>query len=283
MNGFVTGKVVSDWDADHPGKVKVEYLLGMSGEMTTDWIPVMTPLAGASYGRYELPGVGDLVMILFEQGNANRPVIIGCQWSQSNPMPADVADQDNSKKLFKSKTGYTVLMDEKEKKVSFSDPESKNTAVWSTQEKSLTVNAEEKIIVKINGEDYFTYEKGKVTAVGPLTMAVSGPLDITAESIKVKTEKDFNLEASGEAVLKGENITLSPKETTMIKGNAAEITSSNEVKMKTTTITAEGTDVVLKGTSIKLDATEMEMEAKISGKVKVGGLLKMDAKIIELS
>lgn len=282
MEGIAIGKVTANWDEEHPGKVQVEYLLGASGEMQTDWIPVMTSFGGDSYGVYHLPSAGNSVVIGFEQGNANRPVVLGCIWNQDNPLPGETANENNSKLLWKSKSGYTFFVEEEEKKVSFSDPEGKNTLIWSTEEKCLTVDVEEKIILKIGTEDFLTLEKGKITVAGELEIQVEG-VTANADSIAVKTEKAYGVEAGQDVGMKGKNINLMPNQNTTIEGTKTEIKPKQGVNIKAQQIVVEGTTAAFKGKQTTVEGTALELKAQASGKVESSGILEVKGTMLKLN
>ena len=282
MEGIAVGKVTANWDEDHPGKVQVEYLLGAAGEMKTDWIPVMTPYGGNAYGTYHLPSAGNSVVIGFEQGNANRPVVLGCIWNQDNPIPGETANENNSKLLWKSRSGYTFFVEEEEKKISFSDPEGKNTLTWSTEEKSLTVDVEEKIVLKIGTEDFLTLEKGKITVSGELEIGTEG-VTAKAGSISVKTNQGYEVEAGQDVSVKGTNIALSPSQNTTIEGIKAEIKPKQGVEVKAQQIALEGTTAAFKGKQTTVEGTVLELKAQASGKLESGGILEVKGSILKLN
>ena len=282
MEGIAVGKVTANWDKDHPGKVQVEYLLGADGEMKTDWIPVMTPYGGNAYGAYHLPSAGNFVVIGFEQGNTNRPVVLGCIWNQDNPIPGDTANEKNSRILWKSRSGYTFFVEEEEKKVSFSDPEGKNTLVWSTEEKSLTVDVEEKIVLKIGTEDFLTLEKGKLTVKGALEIQTEG-VTAKAESIIVKTEKGYEVDAGQNLSVKGQNIALSPDQNTTIEGMKTEIKPKQGVEIKAQQVHLEGTTAAFKGKQTAVEGTTLELKAQASGKLQSGGILEVKGSMLKLN
>lgn len=282
MEGIAIGKVMADWDKDHPGKVQVEYLLGAGGEMKTGWIPVMTPYGGNSYGTYHLPAAGSFVVIGFEQGNANRPVVLGCIWNQDNPIPPDTANEKNSRLLWKSKSGYTFFVEEEEKKVSFSDPEGKNTFVWSTEEKSLTVDVEEKIVLKIGTEDFLTLEKGKLSVTGALKIQTEG-VTAKAEHISVETDKGYAVEAGQDVSVKGKNILLAPSQNTTVEGAKIQIKPTQGVDIKAQQIAVEGTTAAFKGKQTTVEGTTLELKAQASGKVQSGGILEVKGSLLKLN
>lgn len=230
MEGFVIGTVVADWDEEHQGMVQAKFLPGPDEEVITEWIPVMIPFGGGSYGSCHLPGVGNTVVIGFEYGNGNRPMVMGCLWSQDNPIPP--------KHLWKSKTGYSFSLDEEEKHMAWTDPEGKNSIVWSTKEKTLIMDVEETLVLKIGGEKFLTLKKDKLT--------VHVALNVKADKIIVSAES-IETDTSENTTLKGKNIKLSSEQKLNVEGTTLELKATASGKFGSSGI------LELKGAMIKLN------------------------------
>lgn len=273
MEGIVIGTVTANWEKDHPGMIQVQYLLGPA-EMT-EWIPVMTPFGGDSYGSYHLPEVGNTVIIAFEAGNANRPVVLGSLWSGANPLPAETASQNNSKLLWQSKSGYSLTVEEEEKQISWSDPDGTNTLVWSTEEKTLTLDVAETVILKFGGNEFMKLQKGSVT--------VTGPLAVTAESTEIKTEKTCAIKADTDMSVDAKNIVLTPQQKFSAAGKQAEIKPSQGILLKAAKLEGECTQLSLKGQQTSVEGTTLELKAKASGKLTASGILEVKGSMLKLN
>jgi Type VI secretion system/phage-baseplate injector OB domain len=55
----------------------------------TSWARMMTPHAGADRGFLFLPEIGDEVLIAFEDGNPERPIILGSLWNAVDQAPRE--------------------------------------------------------------------------------------------------------------------------------------------------------------------------------------------------
>lgn len=70
-------------------------------------------VAGRERGAYFMPEVGDEVVVAFEMGNINQPVIIGALWSDSDPPPPGVdRAQSNNIRTIRSRAGHEVTFDD---------------------------------------------------------------------------------------------------------------------------------------------------------------------------
>lgn len=87
----------------------------LSGSMTAPSAParVATLMAGDGRGAFFMPEVGDEVVVGFELGNLDRPVILGALWSDQDkpPQQADTS-QTNHVRTIVSRAGHEVTFDD---------------------------------------------------------------------------------------------------------------------------------------------------------------------------
>jgi type VI secretion system secreted protein VgrG len=79
--------VVTD-DLDQYGRVKVKF--PWFDEKTSCWIRVSQPMAGKKWGWISLPRVGQEVIVSFEEGNPNRPIITGRVYNDKSMPPYEL-------------------------------------------------------------------------------------------------------------------------------------------------------------------------------------------------
>lgn len=286
MEQIVTGTVMDNWEEEHPGKIQVSYTLGEQGEVQTDWMPVMCSYAASGCGSYTLPEVGATVVVGFVYGNPNCPLVLGSVWSQDNPMPEETANENNSKKRWKTKAGYELLVDEEENLIRVTDPAGQNTVEWSSEEDHghLTINVMEKVDISIGGEPFLTLEKEKVTFAGAVTVQAEGMAVQTekafsveaGEDMKLKSDgmdleagKDLEMKASGNVKASGKNIELSPTQKLSVSGANVEIKPSQ--------------GATVKANQLKIEALSLEMKANASAKVESGGILQLKGSMMKLN
>ncbi|HTF80135.1 MAG TPA: phage baseplate assembly protein V, partial [Cytophagales bacterium] len=112
-------------DPDNKGRVKVQMLWQQQKGLTSDWIRVMTPDAGASdkvstnRGFVFIPEVGDQVIIGFRYNDPNRPFVLG---SVFNGKTGAGGGKDNNTKTIITKGGSTIIFDEAKNSITISDP-----------------------------------------------------------------------------------------------------------------------------------------------------------------
>lgn len=72
-----------------------------------------SPMAGGSRGMYFAPEDGDEVVVGFECGDINRPVVLGALWNDEHEPPSQ-ADQStsNNKRTIVSRAGHEITFDD---------------------------------------------------------------------------------------------------------------------------------------------------------------------------
>jgi type VI secretion system secreted protein VgrG len=83
------------------GRVKVKFHWCRGENERTDWIRLTHLMAGDGWGEFHLPRPGDEVLVAFEHGDPDRPVIVGSLYNDKHPMPFDLGNSTNGDKLKK--------------------------------------------------------------------------------------------------------------------------------------------------------------------------------------
>lgn len=237
FSGITTGIVKENWDEKHPGKVKVEYVMWENGKNVSGWIPVMSPYAGKGYGCYTLPEIGSVVILAFLMGVRDCPVVLGSIWNQKEELPKELADDKNSKKLFRTKGGTEVLITETEgkekmemktpgglgifiedesQKLTLADKDKKNLVEINAKDGTITISADQQLILKAGGSQVFSADKSKIALKnGTLELEAKQSLKVTGQSSKLeggtlelKANGSLKLESSGIAQIKGSMLKL---------------------------------------------------------------------------
>ena len=147
--GVTIGVVTNTQDEQKLGRVKLKLPL-LSAEIETDWVRVLTPLAGNEQGFYCLPEVDDEVLVAFEQGDPQRPYVLGALWNaQAMPPKAELSERQ-----WVSRSGHTILLgDTKDnEQVKISDRTQKNHITITSKDNTLVIEAEGDITVKASGK-----------------------------------------------------------------------------------------------------------------------------------
>lgn len=229
MFSVTTGKVVKNWDDKHPGMVQVEIFLGEGGKNRTDWVRVAQPYAGKEFGFYFLPEVGDEVVLAFNLGDRDHPIVIGSLWSQLNPVPQDAATEKNETKTLRTKGGnelafsdtpdkealllhtkgnLTLMMEDEPVEIRLCDEKQKNILTINGKDGVVTVKAEKKIVLNVGGGSLTLDGQGKKATLKMDTVSIEAgqSLNLKGQNVKVegsmmKVSSSGNLEASASGML----------------------------------------------------------------------------------
>lgn len=115
LYGSQLARVVSITDPDSLNRVQVR-LLGFDafdGQDAPLWARVVAPFAGNDRGAFLMPDVDDEVLVVFPNGDARHPLVIGGLWNGSATPPAELGAEGNRFKRIRSKNGVTITLDDR--------------------------------------------------------------------------------------------------------------------------------------------------------------------------
>jgi len=85
------GRVTSVDDPEKLARVKVElYALDTARDIAV-WARVASPFAGASRGGFFIPQIDDEVLVVFVNGDARAPIVVGGLWNGSAKPPESIS------------------------------------------------------------------------------------------------------------------------------------------------------------------------------------------------
>jgi uncharacterized protein involved in type VI secretion and phage assembly len=139
-NGIVPARVVDHNDPKKMGRVKVQFF--WQDDVSTHWARATSPHAGPDRGFMFMPEVGDEVGVAFEDGDPERPVILGSLWNGVQTAPRydfrgdDIASNDVKRLV--TKAGNRVHLSDKPGKetVFFATPQ--HTSITMTEQSDDT-------------------------------------------------------------------------------------------------------------------------------------------------
>lgn len=108
--GVVTAIVRRIEDGGH---YYLDYLSMGSGTQESATARVMMPMAGADRGMHFFPEVGDEVVVAFENGDTNLPIVIGAVWNRDSPPPPQAEQSaSNDHRTIVSRSGHELTFDD---------------------------------------------------------------------------------------------------------------------------------------------------------------------------
>jgi phage baseplate assembly protein gpV len=171
VRGISMAKVTSRM-AD--GTYELQFL-GMGGTAPSAPARMMMPGAGNKRGMYMMPEVGDEVVVAFEAGDSNSPVILGGLFNNQSPTP-DQANPSNANNVrtIVSRSGHEVTMDD--------SPGAGKVTVKTSGGRSLTLD--DTGLVTLGTPSGISIKLDDTTS----SLIISAPLAITLQSAAVNIE-----------------------------------------------------------------------------------------------
>ncbi|MEB3260934.1 MAG: phage baseplate assembly protein V [Cyanobacteriota bacterium] len=165
------------------GRYELRFL-SMGGNAPSAPARMMMPNAGHKRGMYWMPEIGDEVVVGFENGDSNAPIILGALFNAVSPVPDQVdTSGSNNVRTIVSRSGHEITLDD---------------AVGS-----------EKITVKTSGGRTLRLDDtpaGKIVLETPLGLTIE--LDDGTGTLTMKAPLALKLESPGTIQLKASAILL---------------------------------------------------------------------------
>lgn len=209
MQSVMIGKVTSIADPDNLGRVKVELPLG-SINAVTDWANVATFLAGNNFGSFFIPNVDDLVVVAFNYGSIDAPIVLGRLWNSSDKPPEKIdKDAKNNIELIKTKAGSEIRFENEEGK--------------------------EKISIKTKSGECITLENGKKVSIVDSSGEDEIAFDTTKKSVEIKGGMKIQAESKGNKIVidsTQNNVTIEAGVSLKLKAQMIQIEAGASIDIK---------------------------------------------------
>lgn len=187
----VIGVVTDNKDPDKLMRVKVK-IPSLSAQDTTWWIPVVSYGAGKERGWFFLPEVNDEVLVAFEHGDMNRPIVLGALWNGKDKPPEQQASS-NDKRVIKSRSGSTIELDDSKNTITVSDGGGKGVLTFKADDNKMILEAK-------SGDVVILCPSGnlQVVADGGIDLKASANLDVRGDqNASISGQGGTTLKASG--------------------------------------------------------------------------------------
>ena len=168
--GVCIGIVTNNDDPDGMGRIKVKFPW-LENSLESNWARIASPMAGNERGTFWLPEVNDEVLVAFEQGNVNRPYVLGSLWNGRDRPPAAPGEVLSTsgqvqKLIWKSRSGHTIILDDSDSGAGISICDSSgNKVTIDSMQNNMNLSAAGDIAIEA---------KGKVTIKGSAGVDVQG-------------------------------------------------------------------------------------------------------------
>lgn len=227
IGGPTTGTVVDNNDPEHMGRIKVRLRWLDEGD-TTRWLRMMMPYTGNSRGVMFLPEIDDEVVVSFELGDPERPIVLGSLW---NGKDKALSVDNNEAKRIVTRSGNTIQFFDEDGKNERIEIFSATGQCWvqlanNSGQPLLTIHSEGDISIEAKNEirlkcETLTERVGSnayrktggnnVSDVGgSLTEKVAGKLAMEGASVVVKAGGMLDAVAGGIHSIVGAMVHIQP-------------------------------------------------------------------------
>ena len=202
----VIGVVTDNKDPSKLGRVKLKIPI-LSDKDSTFWVPIIMQGAGKNRGWFFIPEVDDEVLVMFEQGDINRPLVVGALWGGKDKPPDKNDGGSNPRRMIKSRQGSKVTFDDKEMKIVIEDGAGKAKITFDSNENKI-------IFESLNGDVCIQSPKGD-------TQIVAKNIEMkAANSIEIHAGSKIDIGAGSNMDVKSPSSTLSGSKVNFNCGNA---------------------------------------------------------------
>lgn len=231
--GVMIGIVARNYDKDMPGRICVTIPVRDQDANELKWARMVMPSSGENWGHYFLPEVGDQVLLVFEQGNIEKPYVIGCIPKDNNKFLTKAVDEKNQYKKIITKNGnavifednaegegekdkikivtsketHSITLDNERNQIAISDKDGNNKILMKTQDGQMEIKAEKKLVISVGDSINLTLN------------GTSGAVKIECDKFTLNSNSGINIESSASAKISGTNVTIDA--TTAFKANSS--------------------------------------------------------------
>ena len=190
----VIGIVTDNKDPSKLGRVKLKIPI-LSDQDTTYWCPIIMLGAGKNRGWFFIPEKDDEVLVMFEHGDLNRPLVVGALWNGKDK-PPDKNPGGNPRRVLKSRLGSKITFDDDKKQLIIEDGVGKGKITFDSQANKITIEA-------IDGDVCFQTPADDMTIVAQ-------SIEMTANTnLEIHAGDAMQWGAGGSATIKSSGTTLS--------------------------------------------------------------------------
>ena len=108
--GIAVGIVAENYTQEMPGRLCVTVPVRDTDANRLKWAKVAMPYIGAGWGMYFLPEKGDQALLVFEDGNIEKPYVIGCIPRDKDKFLKKSANEKNQTKQIQTRNGSRIVI-----------------------------------------------------------------------------------------------------------------------------------------------------------------------------
>ena len=258
-DGVYPALVTNHHDPLNMGRIKVRFPWD-DDDAESHWARLVQPYAGKERGLYFVPEVGDEVLVIFELGDLNQPLVLGGTWNGVDP-PPEPGDPDgqNDHKVIETRSGHTLVFGDKpgEEFIQLMDSSLQNYVRWDSKTDTMTVMAQTGDII-IRAPQGFINLLAKdvtLTATDSAIRKVQGNEQITVKQAATEIQHDKKIWKSNASLTgKSKTLTVAATDDLTVQGGSATVDATNQTAEDVFKIEGTTTD----------NAASVSVEAEVS-------------------
>ncbi len=251
--------VTDNQDPDQLGRVRVQFLWQQEqgNHLMTPWIRIAQPHGGNDKGFYFIPEIDEEVMVGFENGNAEKPYVIGTLYHGQQRPGSNWYSDSNDIKAIRTRNGHTIEVNDAGQGgfIRIYDNKKENYV--------LTLSTDEKL-VKIESTGNIEFRAGKsiimdakedvsITAGKDISSeAKENIIDSAGNNMSAEAGNDISTTAGNDILIDAGN----DMNTKVGNDNALNIEKSQNIKIGTTKKEDISEEYQLKANGIKIESSD---------------------------
>lgn len=215
------GTVKDNVDPEKQGRVRVQ--LRWHTELSP-WLRVLQVHAGADHGLYTIPEKEDEVLVGFECGDPDRPLVLGSLYHGKAKPQAKAVHPENDHKQFVTRAGNLIrITDTKgQEEISVSTPDESNQIVLHAGS-NPTILIKTKGSMKIEADKAIDIKAGeKMTLTAPkIELKASEKVAVGAPKIEHAAQQEFQVTAGSAAKISAATVEAAASATLKLSAGAS--------------------------------------------------------------
>lgn len=279
LSGIQTARVVGKkgeeiWTDKH-GRVKIQFhwdRMGKSDENASCWVRCAVPWSGKGFGTLAVPRIGQEVIVQFENGDPDRPLITGMVYNGDTkfpyPLPTNQTQFGFRTQSSKNGTGFSELIFEDKKDAEFVRLQSERDF-----HQIIKNNAEITVGLEHKKAGFF-----KQTIHGDKTETINtGDHAFTVaagkETLKIAKDRSADIGGADKTTVNADHSLSVSKGADWDIGAALNIAAKSKI-----TLTCGASKIEITPSKITMSAPQVDIAATATAKLTANGQLKMEGK-----
>jgi len=283
QTAVVVGKPGEEVWTDQYGRIKVQFHWDREGrrdDKSSCWIRTAVPWSGKGWGMVGVPRIGQEVVVQFEGGDLDRPIITGMVYNGETKLPYQLPTHQTVSGLktnsSKGGGGFNELVfdDKKDAELVRLQSERDFTQIIKNNAE-ITVGLETKkggtFRQTIHGDKTETIREGNhsfTVAKGDEAISIA-----SKRTTKIGSDDSVTVNADQIISVKGEKSDEIGKTYKIDVGSALEISAGSKISL-----VCGGSRIEMTPAKVTISSTQIEVTAKAMAKLTAGGQLTMEGK-----